>query len=68
VVTIHVLDGKVAQEGEQDVIRVKVPNVPIRIVDQENNAVNGESLCLDETDQHNCDLYFFYTVTGQKKP
>lgn len=61
-VMITVLDGKAQQIGQVDKIRVKVPKVLLRIIDQNNQPVLGDILCVDDDDINNCELYFLYTV------
>lgn len=58
------MDQKVNQKGEQERIRVKVPDVPLKIVDSNNKPIEGETLCLPFTDGVTCDLYFLVVNQG----
>lgn len=49
-------------ENFNNVVKVRVPSQALKIVDQENNVLYGDILCLNEDDENDCTLYYQYDI------
>ena len=45
-------------------IRVKVPNVNVTVVDSNNTPLTADRFCTNSTDTNNCDLFFMASLDG----
>ncbi|CAK65951.1 unnamed protein product (macronuclear) [Paramecium tetraurelia] len=59
-VILTIVDGKVKQENNTDIIRIKVPNLKLLIKDQNNQVIYGDIDCTNGF--QDCDLYFKYQI------
>lgn len=57
-VLVTLVDGKVGQSGENDLVRLKVPNLKYLIKDWKGQVVAGDVDC--SNNYNDCDLYFVY--------
>ncbi|CAD8067627.1 unnamed protein product [Paramecium sonneborni] len=59
-VIVTIIDGKVKQENNTDIICIKVPNLKLLIKDQNNQVLYGDIDCTNGF--QDCDLYFKYQI------
>jgi len=39
-------------------IKLKMPNLPLVIIDSENKEINGDLICSNLVDHNDCNLFF----------
>ncbi|CAD8152744.1 unnamed protein product [Paramecium pentaurelia] len=60
-ILLTIVDTKI-NENDQDIIKIKVPKLPLNIIDIQNKLVQGDVICSNSKDEQDCTLYFNYNI------
>ncbi|CAD8066900.1 unnamed protein product [Paramecium sonneborni] len=60
-ILLTILDTKI-NENDKDIIKIKVPKLPLNIIDSKNQVIDGDIICSNSKDEEDCTLYFNYQI------
>lgn len=65
-VLLTLIDNKINNDGNTEIVHVRIPKITVSIIDQSNRILYGDIICRNPMDDNDCDLYFNRQVDNTK--